>query len=289
MIQSACCMSRKQRVETTLDRDGRLVHDRPCARARDRARRALRGAALRDAARTRRGGRARRGGRCAGGRRDRGLDGDRRRSDRRPRRRGRCGDRRRRRAPARRNAGRAGADRCGRRRRPRPCSPSCPSPATSRRWRCPCSPCGSAAPSPSATPACALSPRTDHREEADPRCHRRPHAVDARGHARAQGGSLARAARRARPLPPRDLDVPVVDAGLPLGARDGSAPRCARDSASRLVPPGRAAARRVRLVVRCRARGGHEAVADRHDLRAQRQPSRQERGDRSTKRWRTPG
>ena len=118
------------------------------------------------------------------------------------------------------------------------------------RWRCRCSLCGSAAPSPSATPACARSPRIDHREEADPRCHRRPDAVDARGHAGAQGRSLARpSSRRARALPPRDLDLPVADTRLPLGARDGSAPRRARDPASRLVPPGREAARRVRLVV----------------------------------------
>ena len=89
----------------------------------------------------------------------------------------------------------------------------------------------------------------------------------------------ARAARRARPLPPGDLDVPVADAGLPLLARDRRAPGRPRDPAPRLVPPRRAAARRVRLVVRRRPRGRHEAVADRHRLRAQRQPPRPERGD----------
>ena len=45
-------MSRKRRVETaTLAGDGRLVHDRPRARARHRARRALRGPPLGNAAR----------------------------------------------------------------------------------------------------------------------------------------------------------------------------------------------------------------------------------------------
>ena len=83
-------------------------------------------------------------------------------------------------------------------------------------------------------------------------------------------GSRARAARRARPLSPRDLDLPVADARLPLGARHRSAPGRPRDPASRLVPPRREAARRVRLVVRRRAGRGDEAVADRHRLRAER-------------------
>ena len=139
---------------------------------------------------------------------------------------------------------------------------------------------GCAARRPSGTRGCALSRRTDDsRAEADPDRDRRPDAVDARGHARAAHRSRARAARRARPLPPGRLDVPVADAGLPLLARDRRPPGRPRDPAPRLVPPRRAAARRVRLVVRRRARGGHAAVAAGHDLRAERQPPRPERGD----------
>ena len=74
----------------------------------------------------------------------------------------------------------------------------------------------------------------------------------------------ARAARRARPLPPRRLDVPVADAGLPRLDRDRRAPGRPRDPAPRLVAPRRAAARRVRLVVRRaarrRARGSRSAT-----------------------------
>ena len=88
--------------------------------------------------------------------------------------------------------------------------------------------------------------------------------LEARRHARAALPA------RARLLPPRRLDLPVADARLPRVDRDRRAPRRARDPAPRLVEPRRAAARRVRLVVRRPARVGTRAGP----ARQRRQPER---------------
>ena len=74
------------------------------------------------------------------------------------------------------------------------------------------------------------------------------------------------------------LDVPVADAGLPLLARDRRAPGRALHPAPRLVPPRRAADRRVRILVLGDPRGGHAAVDRRHDLRPEPEPPRPRRG-----------
>ena len=95
-----------------------------------------------------------------------------------------------------------------------------------------------------------------------------------------EGDAVAGAAlpRRARHARPRRLDLPVADARLPLLDRDRRAPRRARDPAPRLVPPRRAADRRVRLLVRRHPRGRDDPVDPRHDLldepRAPRRPTR---------------
>ena len=68
---------------------------------------------------------------------------------------------------------------------------------------------------------------------------------------------------------------PSLTPGLPLDARHRSPAGRARDSASRLVPPRRATARRVRLLVRGRARCRDEAVARGHRLGPEREPSRE--------------
>ena len=120
----------------------------------------------------------------------------------------------------------------------------------------------------------ASEPLPETRKKRHPGRDRRPDAVDARGHARTADRAVAGAPRRARALPPRRVDVSLAHARLPLVARHRRASGRARDPAPRLVPPRRAAARRVRLVVRRRSRGRHEAVARRHDLRAERQPPR---------------
>ena len=152
-----------------------------------------------------------------------------------------------------------------------------PAPASSRRSRCRSSPCASVALRPTGTPACAALPATKKLILIliDGLTPSMLEDTLERGAA-----PVAGAARRARPLPPRDLDLPVADAGVPLGARDRGASRRARDPAPRLVPPRRAAAGRVRLVVRRRPCGRDEAVADRHGLRPQREPPRQRRRDR---------
>ena len=77
---------------------------------------------------------------------------------------------------------------------------------------------------------------------ADPRRHRRPHPVDARGGDRLGRHARPRGARGARRLRARDLGLPVADAGLPLLDRDRRPRRRARDPAPRLVRPARGAA-----------------------------------------------
>ena len=110
---------------------------------------------------------------------------------------------------------------------------------------------------PSATPGCAPCPRLSGRaQEADPRRHRRPHAGGAsrtrssaaRARAAPASPSTARTAARVSTFPSLTPVCLVVD-------RDRRPPGRARDPAPRLVPPRRAAARRVRLVVRRDPRG----------------------------------
>ena len=80
----------------------------------------------------------------------------------------------------------------------------------------PASPSGCAGPRPTGTPACALLPRT---REPHPDRDRRADAVDVRAGRRRRLGPRARFPRLARKLPPRDLDVSLPDARLPLGSR----------------------------------------------------------------------
>ena len=129
--------------------------------------------------------------------------------------------------------------------------------------------------------------RLSAREEADPGRHRRPHAGGLRGRRRDRVGAGAGVPRRARQLPPRRLDVPVADAGLPLLDRDGRAPRRAPDPAPRLVAPRRAAPGRVRLLVRGDPRGRDAPLDRRHDLQHERAAPRPRRRRPSTRRSRT--
>ena len=112
---------------------------------------------------------------------------------------------------------------------------------------------------PAATPACASSPRTDGQRRR-PRRDRRADAVGLRGRVESRRRSRS-CAPRARDLPPRGLDVSVADAGLPLVDRDRRPPGRPPDPAPRLVRPRRAAARRVRLLVRARSSPPGRAVA----------------------------
>ena len=88
-------------------------------------------------------------------------------------------------------------------------------------------------------------------------------------------GSCSSTARYA----PRRVDVPVADAGLPLVDRNRRPPRRPPHPAPRLVEPRRAAARRVRLVVRRDPRRRHHALAARHGHRPERAPPEPRRRD----------
>ena len=120
-----------------------------------------------------------------------------------------------------------------------------------------------------------LTPRSEA-EAGRPRHRRRADAVGVRGgrHTRA---SLPRRARR---VPPRGVDVPVADAGVPQLDRDRLASRRSLHPAPRLVASRRAAARRVRLVVRRGPRRRAHALAARHDRRPERAAPLARRRDR---------
>ena len=86
--------------------------------------------------------------------------------------------------------------------------------------------------------------------------------------------------RRGRQLPPRRLDLPVAHAGVPLLDRHRRTPRRTPHPAPRLVPPRRAAAGRVRLLVRGDP-GRRDAPLDpRHDLQHERAAPRPRRRHR---------
>ena len=140
---------------------------------------------------------------------------------------------------------------------------------------CPRSRSACAARRPSATPVCARSRATDATQAGRPDHHRRAHAVDARGDRRARAPVPA----RARQLPPRRLDLPVADAGLPRLDRDRRPRRRARHPAPRLVEPRRGAPRRVRLVVRRPSRLRARPGRARHGRQPERAPSAEERRD----------
>ena len=106
--------------------------------------------------------------------------------------------------------------------------------ATSRRSRFPRWRPAPAAAGPSATPDCAAS-RATSAKEADPGRDRRPHAGGLRRRRRDRVGAGAGVPRAAWQLPPRRLDLPLADAGLPLLDRHRRAPRRAPDPAPRLV------------------------------------------------------
>ena len=116
-------------------------------------------------------------------------------------------------------------------------------------------------------------------DEARPRRDRRADALHAGGGARHRDGADADGARGAWDARPRDDDVPLAHAGLPLVDRDRSPSRRPRDPAPRLVAPRRAAARRVRLVLRRRPRGGFGTHAPGHACGDERRAPREERGN----------
>ena len=108
-------------------------------------------------------------------------------------------------------------------------------------------------------------------QEARPDRHRRPDAgrLRARGRERRTPRAVASSPSTAT-YRRAVIDVPLADAGLPVLDRDRRASRRARDPAPRLVPPRRAAAGRVRLVVRGGAGRRHRALDPGHDLQDER-------------------
>ncbi len=266
---------------STLSRDVGVVPDRTLARPRHRAR-AARLRAARTAPRAPGRGSGRRRGRRRRGRLgDRRLARGRRRSGRRrargPRGRGaRRGDRR-----ARRDEGRDW--RCSSPAVPSSSagSPSFRSSATSKRARCLSSPPGRDGAGAPATPGSASSRETSP-------VHKKLILVVIDGltpavfeRRRRDGrGACAGVPGRARHVCPGGFGVPLADAGLPVVARDGCPARRARHPAPRLVPPRRAQAGGVRLLVRGDPRRGDSPVDPRRDLQHERAAPRRRRRDR---------
>ena len=98
------------------------------------------------------------------------------------------------------------------------------------------------------------SPKTERCTKARPDRDRRPDAGRLRGRSRRRRAG-ARPARRATAATAARSRPSLADAGLLVLDRDGRPPGRAPDPAPRLVPPRRAAGRRVRLLVRSGARG----------------------------------